>query len=216
MTVFGSCITVMKKIQKCLALVLAIIMCLSATPALAASNNQNTNKKEAITINGTAYEFEYSYSDGKKITNIKNVTDKTEDVLCYDVEQGVIFLNNQVLAYVEDTSEQQEETPQIVPFANYWVYHDTSTRRISWAASASFIAVASAIAAVLPSVGTVGVITAMGLSALSGLAGAATGGTVKCVTYTHVLPDGSIQCRWDWSFIAPTGETYGPYSTYDL
>lgn len=206
----------MKKIQKCLAFALAIIMCLSATPVLAASSNQNSDKRETTTINGVTYEFEYSYSDGKKITNIKNVTEKTEEVLCYDVERGVIFLDNQLLAYIEDTSDEQEEVPQIVPFANYWVYHDTSTIRITWAATATFMAVASAIAAVLPNTGVVGVITQMGISVLSSLADSATGGTVRCVAYTHVLTDGRVQCRWDWTFIAPTGESYGPYSTYDL
>lgn len=195
-----------------------LITCSLGTVVSFASDN--STQSETITIDGVTYRFEYSYSHGDKVTHIINMDDNTEDIVYYKKDNGTIYFNGSPMAYVETISVVKTENVSensITPFASTgWRYHDTSTHRITWLAGTSASAVAAAISAAIPGTTTFQVILKMGLSALSSIAKSCIGGTLKCVAYTQTLADGKIQCRYDWTFTADSGDSYGPFSTYQL
>lgn len=208
-----------------LAMVLLITCSLGATTALAAESNDNTGQNETIVIDGSLYEFEDAYWNGMPATYINNLTENTRDVVYYDEATGTVYWNGTPIAYVEKVSTDEVTTSlsNAIPLANnddYWTYHDTSTHTISWPEIKAFqigvIVVGTAIAAALPGITAVQVISAVGIFALNEIADTCEGGTLTCVGYSHVLNDGTIQFRFDWSFTATTGKTYGPFSTYQL
>lgn len=212
-----------KKITSLILAFAMLIACSSgAINSFAADNIVCNDEDERITIDGVTYKYEYSYSGEKEFTHIINLNDNTEYVVYYDRGKGIVFLNNEPLAYIDVTYSSDTQVPSrgnISLASNYWVYHDTSTHRItlveSRVAKYGIIAVATAIAAVIPGCTATKVIIAVGVAALSDIAEECKGGTVKCVAYTHVLNDGSVQFRFDWTFTTEKGKSYGPYSTYN-
>lgn len=190
-----------------------------ATVSYAADENSIVNESEIVLIDGKEYKYEDEYVNGKEITHIINLTDNTEDTLYYDSENGIVFLNDVPIAYIEKMSTETIEMFEnnISPLATTgWRYHDTSSHRITWVQGVTAAVLAGVIAAVIPGVGKAAVIAKIGLTALGVIAAACAGGTVTCKTYTQVLLDGKVQFRYDWTFKPSTGETYGPYSSYQL
>lgn len=204
-------------------LFMAVIMsatCLAgATNSYASDNKYNTDESEILIFDGNEYQYVDEYIDGKEITHIINLTENTEDILYYDEANGTIYLNNKPIAYVEDaiSSENIFSEYGTSPFAdNYWKWHDTSTKHITWIQGVTAAILAGIIAAVIPTVGKATVIAKIGLNALGVVAAACAGAYVDCVAYTHVLSDGKVQLRYDWTFRPSTGDKYGPYSSYSL
>ena len=196
-----------------------LITCLAGTTiSYAADKNDNVEKSEVVTIDGVSYKYVDEYVDGEKITHIINLTDNTEDILYYDEENGTAFLNDAPVAYVEDIISRENAASEygIAPYAdNYWKWHDSSTKRITWAQSVvTAVILGAIIAAVIPNVGTAAVIAKIGLTSLGIVAAACGGAYVDCVGYTHVLDDGKVQVRCDWTFRPNTGDIYGPFSQY--
>ena len=190
---------------------------LGAATALAAENDGNTGERETIVIDGSVYAFEESCYNGMPATYIDNLTAGTRDVVYYDEANGTIYWNGELLAYVETVSATEANPANgISPFAaEHWTHNGKSSFKVTWAHKASVFAVAGAISAVLPEVGTFQVIAKMTLGVIKGLAEAAVGGTVEIEEYYHIYADGRIQYRWDWTFIAPTtNERYGPFTSY--
>ena len=210
----------LKRITSLFMAVIISVTCLAgATNSYAADNEYNIEESETIILDGAEYKYVDEYVDGKEITHILNLTDNTEDILYYDEANGTIYLNDEPVAYVEDviSSENIFSKNEVNPLAdNYWKWHDSSTKRITWAQGVAAAVLAGIIAAVIPNVGKITVIVKIGLSALSVVAAACGGAYVDCVSYTHVLNDGSVQLRCDWTFRPSTGDKYGPYSSYWL
>lgn len=202
-----------------LALIMLITCSVGATISYAANNLSAVDKKEEIVIiNGKEYKYEDEFVNGKNVTRIINLTDDTEDILYYAAEKGTVLLNDIPVAYIEAASIETLEVFEnnILPLAsNGWRYHDTSSHYITWVQGVSAAVLAGVIAYVIP-VKKSAIIAGMGVTALGIVAAACAGGTVTCKTYTQVLLDGKVQLRYDWKFTPNTGETYGPYSSYQL
>lgn len=203
-----------------LAMVLLITCSLGATTAFAAESNDNASQNETIVIDGSVYEFEEAYWNGMPATYINNLTENTRDIVYYDEANGTIYWNGEPMAYIEkvSTTLAEPETGISLLAADHWTYDRTETYHVSWAQGASVSAVASAIATAASRMGgklkALGVILEIGFSTLSSLADSSVGGTVQVAQYHHIYTDGRIQYRWDWTFIASTGEHYGPFTTY--
>ncbi len=117
------------------------------------------------------------------------MTDNTEDILYYDIGNNTVFLNDMSIAYTEKVSEDtvDEFKNCILPLAtNGWRYHDTSNHRITWVQGVTAAVLAGIIAAVIPGTGKLAVLAKIGVTALGIVAGAC------------------------------AGESYGPYSSYQL
>lgn len=186
-----------------------------------AADNQYTDKNsETVILDGMEYKYIDKYVDGKEITHILNLTANTEDILYYDEADGTIYLNNEPVAYVEDviSSENISSESRVSPLAgdSYWGYNGTTTKRITWAQGVAAAVLAGIIAAVIPNVGKIAVIAKIGLTALGVVAAACGGAYADCASYSHVLMDGKIEFRFDWTFRPNTGDKYGPYSKYVL
>lgn len=191
-----------------------------ATNMYAADNQYTDENSETVILDGMEYKYIDEYVDGKEITHILNLTANTEDILYYDEANGTIYLNNEPVAYVEDviSSENISSESRVSPLAgdSYWGYNGTTTKRITWAQGVAAAVLAGIIAAVIPNVGKIAVIAKIGLTALGIVAAACGGAYVDCASYSHVLMDGKIEFRFDWTFRPSTGDVYGPYSKYVL
>lgn len=208
--------------KKLLSLFLAfatLLTCLSGVTMSYAAENVQVKESETIIIEGNTYKYEEVIENGKEYTRIINLTKNTEDILYYDTSKDTFYLNDEPVAHVEVETTKTSDTTNdgITPFAKTgWRYHDTSTTKISWIKGVSASILAGIIAEVIPATGTVTVLMKIGVKTLGTIAGACVGGTVKCVAYTQTLLDGKVQCRYDWTFKPRTGETYGPYRSYQL
>ena len=202
-----------------LSLIMLLTCSVGATISYAADNTSTVAENETVIIDGKEYKYEDVFVNGKEITRIINLTDNTEDILYYDIEKGTVFLNNEPIAYIENEPIETVDAFEygISPLAtNGWRYHDTSNHRITWKQGVAAAVLAGVIAAVIPGTGKLAVLARIGANTLGIVAGACAGGIVKCVAYTQVLLDGKVQCRYDWTFKPNTGESYGPYSSYQL
>lgn len=207
--------------KKIVAFTLSLILLASCfTSNSFAIQNNASDSETIITIDGITYRIEESYINNNKSICITNQMTNKKEVVYYDNDKNTVYLDNKPIAFINTSISEQEDKYQQV--ANYssvatgWKHHDTSWHTISWLETATIIVIASAIAVVIPTETTAGIIGKMGLTALKTIAGLCTNGRIRCVTYTQVLLDGSVQYRHDWTFFAPTGEGFGPYSTYYL
>ncbi len=193
---------------------------IGATNMYASDNKYYNEKSETVIYDGIEYKYIDEFVNGKEITHILNLTNNTEDILYFDEVNGIIYLNNEPIAFVEDVilSENISSETGISPLAgdSYWGYNGTTTKRITWAQGVAAAVLAGIIAAVIPNVGKVAVILKIGLSALGVVAAACGGAYVDCASYSHVLMDGKIEFRLNWTFRPSTGDVYGPYSKYIL
>lgn len=202
-----------------MAFIMLIVCSAGATISYANDNTFTIDSSETVIIDGKEYRYENVLANGKEIIYIIHLTDNTEDILYYDIGNNTVFLNDMPIAYIEKVSEDtvDEFKKCILPLAaNGWRYHDTSNHRITWVQGVTAAVLAGVIAAVIPGSGKLTVLAKIGVTALGIVAGACAGGTVKCVAYTQVLLDGKVQFRYDWTFKPSTGESYGPYSSYQL
>lgn len=202
-----------------MALIMVIVCSAGATVSYDADKTVTIDSSETVIIDGKEYRYENVLANGKEIIYIIHLTDNTEDILYYDIGNNTVFLNDMPIAYIEKVSEDETVGFEnfISPLAtNGWRYHDTSNHRITWVQGVTAAVLAGVIAAVIPGTGKLAVLAKIGATTLGIVAGACTGGTVKCVAYTQVLLDGKVQFRYDWTFKPSTGESYGPYSSYQL
>jgi len=210
-------------IKRITSFVLAFIMlitCLTGTTILYAADNEFiVDESETVLIDSIEYKYQKVLVDGKEITYIINVTENIKDILSFDSEKGIVFLNDKPIAYVEKTPIEVNDTLEnrITPFAaTGWRYHDTSNHKITWVKGVSAAVLAAIIAEVIPATSWITVLAKIGAAALGVVSAACIGGNVKCVAYTQTLLDGKVQCRYDWTFTPSTGEHFGPYSSYQL
>lgn len=205
-----------KKITAIFLILITIISALSMSASASPSKNSNIKDVEILTIDGLQYKFEEIYLDGKDVIRVTNLSTNTQEILYFDESIGTLFSNGKPVAYISETSVVEEKILHSVsPLTNdpYWTYVETKYYKVTWAKSAGVIAVATAIASVLPGKGWATVIAKIGLSVLKSIAESAVGGIVKLVLYNHVTPQiAKIELLYEWSFIAPTGEVYGPFS----
>lgn len=198
---------------------MVIVCSAGATVSYDADKTVTIDSSETVIIDGKEYRYENVLANGKEIIYIIHLTDNTEDILYYDIGNNTVFLNDMPIAYIEKVSEDETVGFEnfISPLAtNGWRYHDTSNHRITWVQGVTAAVLAGVIAAVIPGTGKLAVLAKIGATTLGIVAGACAGGTVKCVAYTQVLLDGKVQFRYDWTFRPSTGESYGPYSSYQL
>ena len=190
-----------------------------ATEVFAA--NDNTSQENGnVFIDGEYFHIEESYINGIKTVCMTNLSSGNQEYVYYNKESGTVYLNDVPVAFIDNPISNNvlsHSTSHLYrSVSTDWERKETTWHNITWGVTTLTRVVAAAIAAVIPSETTLGVITKMGLSALNTLAEICTGGSIRCTTYVLVLLDGSIQYRHDWTFFAPTGEGYGPYSTYNL
>lgn len=202
-----------------MALIMVIVCSAGATVSYDADKTVTIDSSETVIIDGKEYRYENVLANGKEIIYIIHLTDNTEDILYYDIGNNTVFLNDMPIAYTEKVSEDtvDEFKNCILPLAaNGWRNHDTSNHRITWVQGVTAAVLAGVIAAVIPGTGKLVVLAKIGATTLGIVAGACAGGTVKCVAYTQVLLDGKVQFRYDGTFKPSTGESYGPYRSYQL
>lgn len=180
----------MRKIpKKVLALLLTITLLVTGTiPAFAQTTVSNVDVyaegcKETVTLGGEKYEYRYGYdTHNNKMVEITNIEAGATNVLIYDEATGQMYLDGNVVAFVEkgETNSFNNIQPKDVGW-NYVT--GPSTTRISFATGISAAAVAAIIATAVGSIGGAAVIAAMGLSALSVIAAGSIGGVVTTTLY---------------------------------
>lgn len=206
----------MKKTLSVIMSVILIILPLSISAF--AIHNDTLSEDGNVFIDGEYFHIEESYINGAKTVCMTNLSTGNQEYVYYNKEEGTVYHNDIPIAFIDNliSNNVLSHPSTYRSVSTGWVKKDTSWYNISWGITTLTRVVAAAIAVVIPKETTLGVITKMGLSALSTLAESCTGGSIRCITYTLVLLDGSVRYRYDWTFFAPTGEGYGPYSTYDL
>lgn len=209
-----------KNTKKFIAAFLALIMIFSALSisASAFSSDQSTIKdSEIMTFDGISYRIEEISLNGMEVTRVINLSTNTQEIIYFDESIGTLFSNGEPVAYVEEikTAEKESLLGSVSPLTNdpYWSHAETKYYKVTWAQGASIAVVAGVIAAVLPGKGKIAVIAAIGIGALGDITSSSIGGTIKLDLYRHVIPQAAkIELLYEWSFITPTGETYGPFS----
>lgn len=205
---------------KLISLILALSMAVTylSTTMVSFANNlekeNNNSQSETININGINYKYEYYTYDQQQVTKIVNLDNNNVDVISYNQIDGTITLNGEQFGYINNMQTSNPVTP--LKSDNGWRFHDRSKIHISWAKGASVAVVAGAIASVIPGAGAGSIILKIGFNALSTIASMSVGGDIIVDTYTQVLMSGKIQFRYDWTFVASTGDKYGPFSSYQL
>lgn len=165
---------------------------------------------ETANIDGTNYTFTLDYSSNRRVITITNDKDDDLDVVTYDVEKSLLYLNGEIVGTVSSSGENRL-IGYSISADDDWKLLSADTYTISWAAGATAAAVAAAIAVYLGTLGPAGVVAAMGTAALSAIAGASIGGELYLEVYMFHVPPTAPTYRYKWTFTPTTGETYGPY-----
>lgn len=174
-------------------------------------NKESTEGVEIVNIDGTNYTFYYDYSSNGRMITITNDKSRDVDVVFYDVEGSLLYLNEEIIGRAI-VSDEAHLTGYSVYADDGWKLLAADTYIISWAAGATAAAVAAAIAAYLGTLGAAGVVAAMGTTALGAIAAAAIGGELYVEVSMFHVPPITPTYRYEWTFTPTTGETYGPYS----
>lgn len=162
---------------------------------------------EVVNISDVNYSYSYFYENGNRTILITNDANDTVDKVWFDEETSTIYLNGEVFAIPIGDSHQND----ISLAATGWQTISSSSHYISWAKGTTVAVVAAALAVYLGTLGTAGVIAAMGTAALGTLAANAIGGTLYVKLQEYYVPLSTPQYRYEWSFTASTGTSYGPY-----
>ncbi len=186
---------------------IVLIFSIFSTSIVSANSNQiqhqydgdiyADNLIEEVIIDDVQYTFEYSYNEGSRQVIITDSLGNL-DVLQYELNDEYIYVN---------------EEPK-VRISNGWNDLGSSSTYVSWAKGMSVAVVAGAIGiAISGNFGAAGVIACIGLGTLSVLASGAVGGTVHNRVRMHY--DYNITYEYRWSFTASTGDSYGPFTSYE-
>lgn len=163
---------------------------------------------ENIYIDGTSYTYHYYYENGSRAIDIINNKNGHIDKIVYSEENQTLYLNENRLAVIGNSFSTLDSG-----FTDGWESLGTSSHYISWGESTTTAVIAGMIAIYLGSLGTAGVIAAMGVGALSIIAANANGGTITAeLQWYHSMF--YTQYRYIWTFVASTGDTYGPYISH--
>ena len=95
-------------------------------------------------------------------------------------------------------------------------FHLVVGKHISWGAATTAEGIAAMISAALGLIGTAGVIAAMGLAPLISLVGNAGGATIYIEEQTLHMAFEPPRRRYLWTFVASTGDSYGPFIINDF
>lgn len=207
----------MKKSSRGLTLLLVVVFMFSFTiqPAFAATHTNTSYKlfaneeSETVYIDGASYTYRYYYENGNRAIDIVNNETGNTDKLVYDEAASVMHLNENQFPIVDCITSTSALT-----YTNGWESMGTSSYYISWGTATTAAVVAGMIAIYLGSLGTAGVIAAMGVGALGVIAANSSGGTLTTELQELNIPFTTPQYRYIWSFIASTGDTYGPYISH--
>ena len=169
--------------------------------------------EETINIEGTNYTFSYLYENDNRIIYVPNDINSNIDKIYYDEESNIGYLNGQP-CFKKITSSDSKD-PSIIPFGG-WETVGTDSVYISWGAATTAEGIAAMISAALGLIGTAGVIAAMGLAPLISLVGNAGGATIYIEEQTLHMAFEPPRRRYLWTFVASTGDSYGPFIINDF
>mgnify|MGYP004545566471 FL=1 len=161
---------------------------------------------ETVLLEETAYTYNgYINNFGHRVIEITSNNNKNIDTLVFDDNTGTVYLNNSIIAtYTVDDAN----ISSVVPFSSGWSPADSGSKYISWAEGAAVAVVAGVVAGCLG--GTVGAV----LGGVSAFAGLCSGGTLSWKKW-YKVEGTKARLKTDWTFKAPTGTSYGPY-TYTI
>lgn len=217
-----------KGIKKCIATYLCAAIIVTSIPftnVFANEKNVNSEKDiyaqgftENVDIEGVTYTYKYYYDENgeKAISVTDNTTSKTE-IITYDDKTSNIYVNDEKVGEVKTTDDDGQilDTPQS---RTTWNLIGTYHKYITWAQGLSAGTLAgimvSTIAFVMGPNLTVSIfIASCGIQVFSNIASAASGGTLHWTAwyYTSLL---YFHYKYDWSFVAATGDRYGTYHCY--
>ena len=224
--VFKSTTTTLYKRSKVIKQCIVTSLCLSMVIAIIPTNifasekgikNEgdmySQNVTESVNIEGVNYTYKYYYdSEGQRSILVSDTTNSVSNVVTYNEETSTIYLDNEKLAEVETVYENDPHLEDSTPQSKLnWVHQGTYHNKISWSKGTTVAAVAAAISIHLATLGAAGVIAAMGTGALGVLAASAIGGTLHRTLY-RATTGSRVFHKYNWSFVANTGERYGTYT----
>lgn len=223
-----------RKTSKMIASVLCLTM-LAGTTSFAQEGavvtDENINPyvqelTEEVEIDGTTYSYEYDLQDGKKVTNITNEDTSETDVLVYDEENGVFYLNGSVVAEIEDVEEEdinvgeqsgadvfEDGGVSMQAKASRYKYIGAVNKKVTWKHGVAVAVAAGIIAAALVCMTGAKVIFSIGYNAVKYFANNCVGGRVKSKVYE--MKAGKVtNYKHVWSFTTSKGKKYGNYTSY--
>lgn len=168
---------------------------------------------ENVNIEGVNYKYEYYYdSKGERNILVTNTATSESNILTYNEKTSTIYLDNEKLGEVKTVFENDPELKDISRSPRLaWTLQGTFHNTISWGKGTTVAMVAGAIAVYLATLGTAGVVAAMGSGSLSVLASNTIGGTLHRTLYRST--SGSlVHHKYNWSFVANTGQRFGTYT----
>lgn len=181
---------------------------------------------EEVEIDGTTYSYEYDLQAGKKVTNITNEDTSETDVLVYDEEKGIFYLNGNVVAEIEDveedslTAEEQsgadvfeDDGVSMQSAASRYKYIGAINKKVTWKHGVAVAVAAGIIAAALVCMTGAKIIYHIGKSAVKAFANNCVGGRVRSKMYE--MKAGKVtNYKHVWSFTTSKGKKYGNYTSY--
>lgn len=172
----------------------------------------NAKMVENVIVGGIPYSYSYYYDGAEnRCIDVKNTVSNTVDKVCFNPNDGNIFLNGQLFGNISSTTVSIRGQ-KFTNGNDAWVYFGSGQHTVSWAEGVAVGTLAAIIAVGVGNIGGAAVIAAMGYTALAGLAYASIGGTVTVTVYKF-NSNLVTQWRYDWTFTANTGDYYGPYTS---
>lgn len=211
-----------RNMKKAIASILCLSLAIGTTSFAQEGNvklNENVNPyvqgiTEEVKIEGTTYSYEYDMEDGNKVTHITNEDTSETDDLIYDEENGVFYLNGEVVAEVEDVETVEDNIANTGARASNYKYIGSVNKKITWKKAVAAGVLAAIIATAIGHfMSAAAVITAAGLSALSVASAAAANGVVKAKVYR--MKAGRVTTyKYVWSFTPSGGKKLGNHTSY--
>lgn len=172
-------------------------------------NTSSPDLCEFVKIENVIYEYDYFVKEGHRTILITNTETNQRDILDYDIENGTIYLNNEIFSEsIEEPIIQYSRGSGTT--ADGWTIISKESRYVSWVRGTTIAIVAGVIAAYLGAA-TSHVYTAMGYTALGVLAACCSGGTLDIEMHMYSTTAVAPQYRYQWKFTANTGDVYGYY-----
>lgn len=209
---------------------IASILCLSLLTGMvsfAKEENEYTkidpyaqNLKEGVLIDGVEYSYEYDLVDGYKSTLITNENTSETELLLYDEEAGVFYLNDEIVATVKDVGVDDVTSTKVIESGLYeqadtrgYTQIGTVNKEITWKTGVAYAVAAGIIAGCLVGMTGAMVIAKIGASSVQAFAKNCVGGRVRSTVY-EMKAGSTVSYKHVWSFTTSKGTKYGNYTSY--
>jgi len=92
-----------------------------------------SNVVEIFVCGETEYTLSYYYNaDKDRVVEIVDNTSKTSDVLLYNTEESLFYLNDELIGSVAETSNQLDDVLRGSAVRGSYVYYDNINQKITW------------------------------------------------------------------------------------